>query len=73
MFLWSSADVLQYFLASAYDPNANCENGVVTPLHFAVSGESMDCVQLLLDAGAKVNAVMVAEEVRTQKLKMVAV
>ena len=57
-------DVLQYILASAYDPNAQSEGGIASPLHFAVSGGNKDCVQLLLEAGAKINAVMVTEEVR---------
>lgn len=60
----SAVDVLQYILASAYDPNAQSESGEASPLHFAVSGGNKDCVQLLLEAGAKINAVMVTEEVR---------
>ena len=56
--------VLQYLLVSGCDPNILSEQqGVASPLHFAVSGGNKDCVQLLLDAGAKVNSAMVTEEV----------
>ena len=60
----NDADVLQYLLMAECDPNP-CENNTSapSPLHFAAAGKHMDCAQLLIDAGANINAVLVSAEV----------
>lgn len=60
----NDVDVLQYLLMAACHPNP-CENNrsAPSPLHFATTGGHMDCAQLLIDAGANINAVLLSEEV----------
>ena len=57
-------DVLQYLLMAECHPNP-CENNrsAPSPLHFAATGGHVDCAQLLIDAGADVNAVLLSAEV----------
>lgn len=50
-------------LVSFHDASINkgAGEGKTTPLHYAVQGGHEDCVQLLLEAGAKVNALTFSE------------
>lgn len=38
------------------DINAYCEGGTLTPLHLAILSDNVDCVNLLIERGANVNA-----------------
>ena len=47
------------------DPNPCANNtSAPSPLHFAAAGRHVDCAQLLIDAGANINAVLISAEVR---------
>ena len=55
---------LQFMLECGADPNINGDvSKVPSALHFAVSSSQADCVELLLQYGCNVNAIMLTEEV----------
>ncbi len=60
-----SADVLEYLIEEGA-PVGVVKVGVATPLHYAVAGGHMTCVQLLLEHKADVNAMATSEQVHTQ-------
>ena len=55
---------LQFLLTSGCDPNISSDkSNLASPLHFAVSGGHAECVQMLIENGANINAIMISEEV----------
>ena len=63
-------DTVAFLLSSESTPiDKGVEQTHATPLHYAVQGGHEDCVQLLLDWGAKVNALTLAEVLQLKFLR----
>ena len=60
-----TADVLEYLLSVGSPVNAPAGQSAATPLHYAMAGGHVTCVQVLVDHGADVNAIATSEEVCT--------
>ena len=57
-------DALQFLLSCGADPNINGEvANAPSALHFAVSDNHTECVELLIQNGANINAIMLSDEV----------
>ena len=56
--------MVEFLVSSGAVPiDKGAELNQTTPLHYAVQGGHEDCVQMLLDWGAKVNVISKSEEV----------
>ncbi len=65
-----NTDIVEYLLS--YDTssiNKGSGDHKATPLHHAVQGRHAECAQILLNYGAKVNAITLSEEVRCNSLR----
>ena len=59
---------LTYILSAGGNPNpVSPDTSVPSPLHYAVSEGYKDCAQILIEAGANVNAFIITEKVSQNK------
>ncbi len=58
-------DILEYLLSAGCPVNQLAGDSEATPLHYAVAGGHMICVQVLMDYNASINALAISEQVNT--------
>ena len=58
------AAALEYLISAGCQVNQPAGENHTTALHYAVSGEHAECIQVLLQYGAEVNPLMTTEEVQ---------